>query len=162
MVDLGDEFLIGSYRIPWLLWIQLLVMFLLIILLYHFTIFSLDLSYNSAVPSSSTALLTPLGESHIYRPLPNITATVTSCLHNTKVGENQSINGYIGTSTSRRTVRGGDIQEREGSSTKDAVLFEHSYHPCHFFGLAKQAFLRCLGLDSISESSPKRKKGKDQ
>jgi hypothetical protein len=37
MVDFGDEFTIESYRIPWLIWIQLLAFILLIFLLYCFS-----------------------------------------------------------------------------------------------------------------------------
>lgn len=50
MFNSGDELIINSYRIPWLIWIQLLVMFLLIILLYFF---SLDLSVHSTASESA-------------------------------------------------------------------------------------------------------------
>ncbi|KAI8540737.1 hypothetical protein RHMOL_Rhmol08G0009000 [Rhododendron molle] len=59
MFDLGDELIIGSQRIPWLIWIQLLVMLLLIILLYYFTVsaLGLDPSATAAAASTSTVLL---------------------------------------------------------------------------------------------------------
>jgi hypothetical protein len=75
-----------------------------------------------------------------------------------QVGE-QVIKGEIATSTSRRFVRGGeDITEWEGSSTT------HLYHPCHYFRLARVAFLKCLGLDLFSEnaSTPEQRKRKEK
>lgn len=67
-------------------------------------------------------------------------------------GENQSLKGEIETSTStRRIVRGEEISERESTSLKEASNI--NYHPCHYFRLARLAFLKCLGLDSTSENS---------
>nr|GLL26064.1 uncharacterized protein LOC109191710 [Ipomoea trifida] len=60
----------------------------------------------------------------------------------TRVDENQKFEGLRG-------------EERETSSVKDASVlrsFGRRRHPCHYLGLAKQAFLKCLGLDSSSES----------
>ena len=38
MFEFEDELIIiDSYRIPWLIWIQLLAMFLLVIIIYYFT-----------------------------------------------------------------------------------------------------------------------------
>ena len=69
-----------------------------------------------------------------------------------QVGENQSIKGEIATGTSRRTVRRGEEGvEKEGCSSKETN--QNCYHPCHYLRLAKLAFLKCLGLDSLSESS---------
>nr|GMC93232.1 uncharacterized protein LOC109191710 [Ipomoea batatas]GMC94683.1 uncharacterized protein LOC109191710 [Ipomoea batatas] len=59
-----------------------------------------------------------------------------------RVDENQKFEGLRG-------------EERETSSVKDASVlrsFGRRRHPCHYLGLAKQAFLKCLGLDSSSES----------
>nr|GMC91334.1 uncharacterized protein LOC109191710 [Ipomoea batatas] len=59
-----------------------------------------------------------------------------------RVDENQKFEGLRG-------------EERETSSGKDASVlrsFGRRRHPCHYLGLAKQAFLKCLGLDSSSES----------
>lgn len=78
-----------------------------------------------------------------------------------QVVENHSIKGEITAGTSRRVVRGGgaeDIAERESSS--GALMY---FHPCHYFKLAKLAFLKCLGLDPTSENSstPQRRKSKE-
>lgn len=73
-----------------------------------------------------------------------------------QVGENQGIKGEIATGTSRRiVVRGGgeDGVEKEGcsSSSSSKEANQNCFHPCHYFRLAKLAFLKCLGLDSTSE-----------
>ncbi|KAL8481485.1 hypothetical protein ACS0TY_027842 [Phlomoides rotata] len=55
MPDFGEEFIIESYKIPWLIWIQLLVMILLVILLFfRFSIFNSDASSSSSFASAST------------------------------------------------------------------------------------------------------------
>ncbi|KAI7733473.1 hypothetical protein M8C21_008398 [Ambrosia artemisiifolia] len=51
MFEFGDELIINSHSIPWLIWIQLLAMLLLFILLYSFTATSSDLSTSSNMPS---------------------------------------------------------------------------------------------------------------
>ncbi|PSS21534.1 Classical arabinogalactan protein [Actinidia chinensis var. chinensis] len=131
MFDFGDELVFGSQRIPWLLWIQILVLLLLVILLYYLIIFALglDLSANAAAADSPSSA----------------NAASTSRFHDAKVGEIQCIEHDEGTSTQIRKVRREDLRERLG----------RSYHPCHYFGLAKQAFLKCLGLDLSSKDSPK-------
>lgn len=56
-------------------------------------------------------------------------------------------------------MRGGeDITEREGP------FATHLLHPCHYFRLARVAFLKCLGLDSSSENSstPEQRKRKEK
>jgi hypothetical protein len=58
--------------------------------------------------------------------------------------ENLSIKGEIPTSTEIVRVREG-ISEGEASSL-------YFLHPCYYFKLARVAFLKCFGLDSISES----------
>jgi hypothetical protein len=55
-----------------------------------------------------------------------------------------SIKGEIPTSTEIVRVREG-ISEEEASSL-------YFLHPCYYFKLARVAFLKCFGLDSISES----------
>ncbi|GMP26297.1 hypothetical protein CsSME_00002790 [Camellia sinensis var. sinensis] len=82
------------------------------------------------------------------------------------VGESHGIKGDTETSTSRRRVRREEIQEKEGSSsvkdTTHAPVLEHYYHPCHYLGLAKQAFLKCLGLDPPSKDSSNTRRRKEQ
>ena len=53
MFGFGDEFIIESYRIPWLIWIQLLVMVLLVLLLCCFSIITLDPSEETATAGAA-------------------------------------------------------------------------------------------------------------
>ena len=57
MFGFGDELLIQSYRIPWLIWIQILVTFLLalLILLAYFDFFAIEDSSPTSDSLSSTA-----------------------------------------------------------------------------------------------------------
>lgn len=70
-----------------------------------------------------------------------------------------------GTSTGEvvRRARKSNARQSEGSSTMDDgnMIFEHSHHPCNFLGLAKQAFLKCLGIDSTPESSTRKQHEKN-
>ncbi|KAM7513679.1 hypothetical protein LguiA_003262 [Lonicera macranthoides] len=156
MFDFGDEFVIDSYRIPWLIWIQLLVMFLLIILLYFFTSSSLDPSSSAAPPPSFAGSFCSTDDS------PLLPGTVSGCLRDSKDGETERNKE---TGTSRGVVaaisRKEDIEEMEGFSTKDRAniaLFGRPQHPCNFLGVATQAFLKCLGLDSSSSDTSSTKK----
>ncbi|KAH1113803.1 hypothetical protein J1N35_007181 [Gossypium stocksii] len=135
MYDFGDEVTIESYRIPWLIWIQIIVLLLLMLLLYGFTLFAFNLPETS---SSSSSPDSRLGK------LPAFKQTTT---FSSQVRERQSIRGEIGIAkaTRRRMVRG---EEMEGSSRKEPNQQELDLHPCHYFRLAKLAFLKCLGLDS--------------
>ncbi|KAH7861352.1 hypothetical protein Vadar_024991 [Vaccinium darrowii] len=161
MFDFGDDLLIGSQRIPFLIWIQILVMLLLLILLYYFTIFAFGVDPSPTVPAdaaSPSAVLYTQTSTHRTPPTATAAAAAASSssrLNSAKAVESHSIKGDAGTSTSRRRVRREEIQEREGSSSgKDATnasAFGRYYHPCHFLGLAGQAFLKCLGLDPPSK-----------
>ncbi|TYH28678.1 hypothetical protein ES288_A02G163000v1 [Gossypium darwinii] len=137
MYDLGDEVTIESYRIPWLIWIQIIILLLLMLLLYGFTLFAFDLPETSSSSSSSSP------DSQLGK-LPGFKQTTT---FSSQVIERQSIRGEIGIAKtrSRRMVRG---EEMEGSSRKEPNQQELDLHPCHYFRLAKLAFLKCLGLDS--------------
>ncbi|XP_044469477.1 uncharacterized protein LOC123198772 isoform X2 [Mangifera indica] len=56
MLDFGDELTIGTFKIPWLIWIQILILLLLIVLLYCFSLVSSDFdSSNSRVKNSALA-----------------------------------------------------------------------------------------------------------
>lgn len=72
---------------------------------------------------------------------------VRSC----QVGE--SIKGEIVPSTSR-VMRAEDMVEMEGSAIPNIYL-----HPCHYFRLARLAFLKCLGLDPTGENSSSPQRG---
>ncbi|XWS44848.1 hypothetical protein CRYUN_Cryun15aG0084400 [Craigia yunnanensis] len=144
MFDFGDEL---SYRIPWLIWIQILVMLLLMLFLYCFSLFAMDLPDSSSSASASLCPESNLDKKPVFK---HNTRLVSTCFQASQVGENQSIKGEIATGTSRR-IGGEDSVENEGCSSKEAN--QNCYHPCHYLRLAKLAFLKCLGLDSLSESS---------
>ncbi|XP_004302224.1 PREDICTED: uncharacterized protein LOC101309065 [Fragaria vesca subsp. vesca] len=150
MHNFGDELTIETYRVPWLIWIQVIVMVLLLLLLYCFSILVLDLpdDNNTTKPSSSSN--SRLFSSH------NFTSTNSANrLQNTQVGE--SMKGEIVPSTSR-VMRAEDMVEMEDSATPNIYL-----HPCYYFRLARVAFLKCLGLDPSGEnlSTPQRGKRKE-
>ncbi|XP_039045686.1 uncharacterized protein LOC120185579 isoform X2 [Hibiscus syriacus] len=151
MFDFGDELTILSNSIPWLIWIQILVMFLLILLLYCFaatnttsgSLFELDLSAASA----------PLSSESDKMPVFNHTSTLVSTRF--QVGEEQSIKGEIAPGTSKGVIRaaGENVEMEECSGNQNC------HHPCHFL---KLAFLKCLGLDSLSETSSKTTEQRNQ
>ncbi|KAI7756350.1 hypothetical protein M8C21_004186 [Ambrosia artemisiifolia] len=103
MFEFGDELIINSHSIPWLIWIQLLAMLLLFILLYSFTATSSDLSASSNTPS-----------------FVNTSADVSN-RHNSKVRENERKETGPGPSTSTSEVGRGakkpDGRLSAGSST---------------------------------------------
>ncbi|KAJ8437977.1 hypothetical protein Cgig2_033710 [Carnegiea gigantea] len=139
MVEFGDDLLMDSYRIPWLIWIQFLVMFLLtlVILLSYFGFFALDssLSAEDCIISSSNSRLDP----HF------------ACYQRTQVSGDRDSSD---TSTTSSTREAENISDREGPSARDlgpAAGSECFIHPCSYFDIAKQAFLKCLGLGSTSQ-----------
>lgn len=85
MFEFGDEFTIESYRIPWLIWIQILIFFLLIFLFFSFSVFTSDPSqsyYNTKTPSSATSpspssLASVYAVSNSNKPLLNHSTTTT-------------------------------------------------------------------------------------
>ncbi|GER47575.1 glycosyl hydrolase superfamily protein [Striga asiatica] len=142
MPEFGDEFIIESFKVPWLIWIQLIVTILLLFLLFlGFGIFTSDLaSSSSSAASSSTAAAAapPVRPNKPHRRI--------------KVGDQRVPRGE---ETSEGLI-GEENQSEEESSLKDSGfvrIFRSSNHPCNYFGLAKQALFKCFGLDSSSEPS---------
>ncbi|KAL9229693.1 hypothetical protein vseg_005132 [Gypsophila vaccaria] len=136
MFDFGDDLILDNYRIPWLIWIQIFILFLLTlsILLSFFGFFAIDSSSNIDLTSSFH-----LGSSSICSP-------TTQVCGNRDVQE-------VDTTTCNRTRGVENNAERENSCLKSlasAPNIERAYHPCRYFDLAKQAFLKCLGLGSSS------------
>ncbi|KAI3704303.1 hypothetical protein L1987_74519 [Smallanthus sonchifolius] len=132
MFEFGDELIIDSHRIPWLIWIQLLAMFLLVILLYFFTTIPSDLSLHFSTSDSAAA----------------------NTRRNSKVRENEIKETGASTSEVVQRAKKPDGRPRAGSSTTNensGMIGEHSHHPCHFFGFAKHVFLKCLGIESTPE-----------
>ncbi|CAA2981554.1 Hypothetical predicted protein [Olea europaea subsp. europaea] len=147
MFDFGDELIIESYKIPWLIWIQLLATILFIILLFGISVCTSDSAASSA--STSISASTSTGRAAIAPP-PNLNDPSSS--QRVKEEEIQQVerNGEA----SGGTIIDDD-QGRDESSLNDSVLqrlFKHPAHPCNYLGLAKQSFLKCLGLDTNSES----------
>ncbi|BFG35304.1 hypothetical protein CerSpe_215780 [Prunus speciosa] len=160
MHNFGDEFTIESYRIPWLVWIQVMVMILLLILLFCFSILVLDLDDHSHTTTTSNNKPSSSSTSRLVSDdLPKHNTSTTAFTHrlqNTQVEE--SIKGEIVASTRSRIMRGEDMLEMEAPTA-----FHLYFHPCYYFRLARLAFLKCLGLDFASESSstPQRGKGRE-
>ncbi|XP_044478326.1 uncharacterized protein LOC123205441 [Mangifera indica] len=150
MLDFGEELTIETFKIPWLIWIQILILLLLIVLLYCFRIFSLDLNSsnshakNSSLASPSSASSSSSTESTDLtlkaKPVVKFNSTVTHRCQSSQVGESQSIKGKIVWSKGKRIVR-------EENTESDSSSSSMGYHPCHYFRLAREAFLKCLGLD---------------
>lgn len=146
MFEFEDELIIiDSYRIPWLIWIQLLAMFLLVIIIYYFTTESDDHNQFTASPS--------VGGVSFANP-----SIISSGGGDAKVRENEITETGTSTGEVVQRARKSNARQSEGSSTMDDgnMIFEHSHHPCNFLGLAKQAFLKCLGIDSTPESSTRK------
>ncbi|KAK4417274.1 hypothetical protein Salat_2553000 [Sesamum alatum] len=141
MVEFGDELIIESYRIPWLIWIQLVVMILLILLLFFgFTVFTSDSSTSSAAASPPTAPPT-----HLNNP--------TSSNRIIKVEERS---GRREAGAREGLIREDDDPGGDESCIKESMflrVFGHPHHPCNYIGLAKRALFKCFGLDSSSDSS---------
>ncbi|KAL8193906.1 hypothetical protein R6Q57_026148 [Mikania cordata] len=151
MFEFGDDLIIDSCRIPWLIWIQLLAMLLLLILLYCFTVTPADLALNF---STATASGSPsaTGVSFANRSL--LTSDVVNTRHNSKARENEIKETRTSTSEVVQRAKKPDIRQgAEPSMTNEGSgkMFQHYHHPCHFFGVAKQAFLKCLGIDATLE-----------
>ncbi|KAI3794550.1 hypothetical protein L1987_37182 [Smallanthus sonchifolius] len=136
--------------------IMLLATFLLLILLYYLTITPSNLSLHfSAASASASASASPsaTGQSCVNRSL--LTANNR---HKLQARENET--RETGTSTSgvvQKARKPDDRQRAEPSTTNEGGSMQQPHHPCHFFGFAKQAFLKCLGIDS----TPKRRREKD-
>lgn len=77
MFDLGEELSIESSRIPWLIWIQLIV-FLLLLLLFCFILIAFDPSHDSPT-ATATVSASPDDIHH------STATTVINRLHNTRV-----------------------------------------------------------------------------
>ncbi|KAF5458070.1 hypothetical protein F2P56_022133 [Juglans regia] len=169
MSDFGDDELsIESYRsIPWLIWIQLLILVLLFFLLYCFTLFvpadhhSDDQTTSTTASSTYTSQLVS-SETQRHRSIPkrNTTTNVTnSCLETiTQVGGGIIKRSEIGTSTSRRSRRSrrSSVREAEDQVTEresSSAVTPKYYHPCDYFRQATIAFLKCLGLDSTRDQN---------
>ncbi|KAL1326914.1 hypothetical protein HN51_037037 [Arachis hypogaea] len=151
MLDFGEELSLESYRIPCLIWIQLIVFFLLLALFFLLSSDDSSTASASSASASASAATNPRRQKSLVNGNNNhhhvsTSTALTNRLQHTRGAENLSIKGEIETSSSTRTVRE-EIAEREGSPL-------YFLHPCHYFKLARVAFLKCLGLDSTESDSP--------
>ncbi|XP_042043844.1 uncharacterized protein LOC121789448 [Salvia splendens] len=141
MSDLGEEFIIEGYKVAWLIWIQLVVMFLLIILLFFgFSAFTFEPSTSSTASPASAAAAPP---PHLNNP--------SSSRRRDKAEVQRTTRDRASIAEFTREVQNG-----EESSSKDSSflrIFRNPNHPCNYFDVAKRAVLKCLGLDSSSEPS---------
>ncbi|GAB4848327.1 hypothetical protein Ancab_002994 [Ancistrocladus abbreviatus] len=153
MYELVDEIIIEGNGLRWLIWIQLLVLFLLILLLYYFGVFAF---------TSSGA-----GDSQIICSSSPFSLGLFVCREETIQEEivqargNEAAAGERAKSTSNRTERAQSISERDGSSLKDVPpsrIPKQFHHPCHYLELARRAFLGCLGLGSAPQNPRAREK----
>ncbi|KAL9340510.1 hypothetical protein Peur_066729 [Populus x canadensis] len=147
MFEFGDDLTIEGYRVSWLIWIQVLVLLLLIFLLFCFSFFPADLpdttTTSSSASPSALGVFTPLN-SHLDSQIRRHNDHVSNRLQHSQAQQNQSIKGEITTNMGRRIVSEDNI-----GNSSDFFCF----HPCNYFRLAKLAFLKCFGLDFLSDNS---------
>ncbi|XP_031397153.1 uncharacterized protein LOC116208075 [Punica granatum] len=150
MVEFGEELIIDSFRIPWLIWIQVIVMLLLLLLIYSFSLVtssSSDLSPDDPLCCSSP----PSSSSQIK--LQQQVGEITGASSRSSISRNKSGNHQEGRS---RSIRNNDNVNKEGGtsalindrSISSQSLYNNTHHPCNIVRLAKIAFLKCLGLDN--------------
>ncbi|CAH2043441.1 unnamed protein product [Thlaspi arvense] len=150
--------MVDSYNnIPWLIWIQMFVFFLLLLLLCVFGIISSDIIDSSclssdSVPSTSCSSLSrrflpgdPIQISHHGLGF----SVNSSLVQSNQMGSSQVIKGEITPAETRMVTSSG---EEECLPEKDS---SHNFllHPCNLFQLAGTAFLKCFGIDRSTEET---------
>ncbi|OIV98047.1 hypothetical protein TanjilG_09540 [Lupinus angustifolius] len=152
MFNFADE----NYRIPWLIWIQLIVFILLLLLLFSFILLPLDPDHDAAAvtAAAATTVLATASTSNNdiiqlvdKQSLSKQDSTVTVVTNHRHHSQSLRVKGEIEASSSMRRE---EITEEE----EEASL---SFHPCHYFQLATVAFLKCFGLDSTCDTPPTQK-----
>ncbi|XP_010681091.2 uncharacterized protein LOC104896089 isoform X1 [Beta vulgaris subsp. vulgaris] len=151
------DIILDNFRIPWLIWIQIFIMFLLtlIILFCYFGFIVLD---SSLTTNSHTTISPNLKISHSCSPSTQVRispAFFVSSSPSTQATVNHDAREEIATTASNRLRRLENNSERDGSSIKDIApspVAERFFHPCRYLDLARQAFLKCLGLGSGSHN----------
>ncbi|GER35136.1 Sec-independent protein translocase protein TatA [Striga asiatica] len=124
-MEFGDELIIESYKMPWLIWVQLLVMILLIALLFFgFTV------VTSGSSTSSAAASPPTGRKDAPA---------------TQLGHRISSNGM--------DCQQHEHESSPEKDSTVLNIFQHPNHPCNYIAIAKKALFKCFGLGSGSESS---------
>ncbi|XP_073150081.1 uncharacterized protein [Henckelia pumila] len=152
MEQFGDELIIQSFKIPWLIWIHLLVTVLLVILLFFgFTVFTSDDSISpgsatAASPSTYSAAAVP---AHLSKP--------SSSNRKSKV-EDMRVRRDAGTSGGTSRDEDQIVEEPSGKDSMFSRIFRHPNHPCSYLGLAKKALFKCFGFDSRDSPSSQHEK----
>ncbi|KFK28176.1 hypothetical protein AALP_AA8G482200 [Arabis alpina] len=160
MVESGKEFLmLDSYNIPWLVWIQMLVFFLLLLLVFVFGIVSSEIGGDISFASCDSIPSTSGGSSLSRRFFSGDPISIShhglgfsvnsSRVQSNQIGSSQGIKGEITPAETRRVIR--TEQQEESSLEKDSSRSLH--HPCNLFQLAGSAFLKCFGLDRSTEET---------
>ncbi|CAL1409001.1 unnamed protein product [Linum trigynum] len=165
MFDFGDELTLQSYRIPWLIWIQILVLLLIVFLFYCFSFSVTSPADDASLLSSSAPASADSASSSYSRDSDDIkkiakhgggdaSTNIADYVRHCQVTRSQSIKGELAmtttTTTGRRIVR-------EDTIEGDAIS---NYHPCNYIRLAKLVFLKCFGLDCEFERSSNSEKKK--
>ncbi|CAI9758263.1 unnamed protein product [Fraxinus pennsylvanica] len=114
MFDFGDELIIDSYKIPWIIWIQLLVTILFIILLFGISVCTSGSAASSA--STSISASTSTGRAAIAPPPPNLNNPSSS--QRAKEEEIQRVEGN-GEASGGMIIE--DDQDRNESSLNDSI-----------------------------------------
>ncbi|XLR47895.1 hypothetical protein HN51_032124 [Arachis hypogaea] len=144
--------------IPWLIWIQFLVSFLLLFVLFCFTLDHTDDEDGGATAAPATASTsTTRFHVHDIHQIQNdkqvaeddetSTVVVTSNLRHTQGGENLDIKDDSVSCSSLKS------EEESTDDNEDSSSPELFLHPCQYFQLATVAFLKCFGLDSTPDPS---------
>ncbi|XP_073059084.1 uncharacterized protein [Primulina eburnea] len=146
MEQFVDELIIQSFKIPWLIWIHLIVTVLLVMLLFFgFTVFTSDDSispYSVAAASPSTYSATAV-PTHLSKP--------SSSNRKSKV-DDMRVRRDAGTSGGTGRDEDQIVEEPSGKDSMFSRIFRHPNHPCSYLGLAKEALFKCFGFDSSSDS----------
>ncbi|XP_073150080.1 uncharacterized protein [Henckelia pumila] len=167
MEQFGDELIIQSFKIPWLIWIHLLVTVLLVILLFFgFTVFTSDDSISpgsatAASPSTYSAAAVP---AHLSKPSSSnrkskgqlmkfeLEERLCSKVEDMRVRRDAGTSG--GTSRDEDQI----VEEPSGKDSMFSRIFRHPNHPCSYLGLAKKALFKCFGFDSRDSPSSQHEK----
>ncbi|KAK7410840.1 hypothetical protein VNO78_01985 [Psophocarpus tetragonolobus] len=167
MFHIGDELTIETNTIPWLILSQLLVLLLLCAIIFVFAVVPSDPDANAV----TAATLPPSASSNVFflneiqqidfPPANNHSSSTdltTRQRHSPQDGQNLLIKGEVATGSNPSTRREEIVEEKEEEEEASSLHF----HPCHYFQLATGAFLKCIGLDSTSDtpSTPRNRKRK--
>ncbi|KAF5184861.1 hypothetical protein FRX31_025550 [Thalictrum thalictroides] len=152
---------------PWLLFVNILAMFLLIVLVYSSTIFAVDNINTSAVDVVEVEKKSQLKN---FKSRSNCSSIIDCGIfsQHSKVNKGPKVtedNAATTSTTLRRSER--QVVDIQGAdkfvirdTTRDVtnkIMSSCSYSPCHWLEVVSKAFLSCLGLHFTSEDSTTKK-----